>query len=58
MEDLEVVSITKDDENKIIESIEIDEIIDLEIEDVEEISIKEFQNNAMETYLYWSSASW
>lgn len=52
MEDLEVVSILDE------ESIEIDEIIDLEIEDVEEISIKEFQNNATETYLYWSSASW
>lgn len=52
MEDLEVVS-TLDDE-----SIEIDEIIDLEIEEVEEISIKEFQNNATEMLLYWSSASW
>lgn len=58
MEDLEVVSVIEDDENESIESIEIDEIIDLEIEDVEEISIKEFQNNATETYLYWSSASW
>lgn len=52
MEDLEVVSTLND------ESIEIDEIIDLEIEEVEEISIKEFQNNATEMLLYWSSASW
>lgn len=52
MEDLEVVSILDE------ESIEIDEIIDLEIEDVEEISIREFQNNATEMQLYWSSTSW
>nr|DAD64483.1 MAG TPA: hypothetical protein [Caudoviricetes sp.] len=54
MEELETVSVDLTGED----IIEIDEVIDLEIESVEEISIKEFQNNATEMLLYWSSASW
>lgn len=61
MEELETVSVDLTDED-IIEiddsAIEISEVIDVEIESVEEISIKEFQNNDTETLLYWSSASW
>lgn len=61
MEELETVSVDLTDED-IIEiddnAIEISEVIDVEIESVEEISIKEFQNNATEMLLYWSSASW
>lgn len=58
MEELETVSVDLTDEDIIEIDIEIDEVIDLEIESVEEISIKEFQNNATEMLLYWSSASW
>lgn len=64
MEELEEIKIQEEDTNspKIdtlsIQDIQIDEIIEVEINTVKQVSIKEFENGKIETYITYQSANW